>query len=224
MTGVLFRNRGDAGRRLAEALRDVPLVEPLVLAIPRGGIEVGAALADALGAELDVVLSRKLRAPGQPELALGALSETGEVHLDEGSVAATEAGRGQIERERAHQAAEIRRSAALFRGVRPPARIAGRSVIVTDDGLATGSTMIAALRTVGARGAGELLCAVPVGPPERLADVRPLCDRLVCLAAPQEFRAVGQFYGDFSQVSDERAVALLAGRGSPLPRRDVAGG
>ena len=157
-----FENRADAGRRLAARLHATPLVRPLVLAIPRGGVEVGFPLARALGAQLDVVLSRKLGAPWQPELALGAVSESGEVELTRDLAALAGAGTEYMQAERARQLAEIGRCRELFRGGRAAADVAGRSVILTDDGIATGSTMIAALTTVRARGPREILVAVPV--------------------------------------------------------------
>lgn len=217
MIRAAFRNREEAGRRLAERLERLGLVDPLVLAIPRGGVEVGAAIARELGAELDVVLARKLRAPEQPELALGAVSETGEIYLNDAAVALTGPAGDELEQERRHQMEEIARRSRLFRAARPRAEIAGRSVIVTDDGLATGATMIAGLRSVRPQRPRELICAVPVAPPERLAEVRELCDQLVCLMAPSQFWAVGQFYDDFSQTSDEEVLELLREFASPRP-------
>ena len=164
----MFNDRDEAGWMLVERLRGSGLRKPLVLAIPRGGVEVGAAVARGLGAELDVVLSRKLRAPNQPELALGAVSETGEVYLNHFASAMTDAGSTYVEAERRRQMAEIERRRAMFRAVRPPAPIAGRTVILTDDGLATGATMIAAIRTVRSAGAAEIIVAVPVGAPDRV--------------------------------------------------------
>jgi predicted phosphoribosyltransferase/dienelactone hydrolase len=205
---ALFESRDEAGRQLAAALRELTLKDPLVLAIPRGGLEVGAAIARELRADLDVVLSRKIRCPIQPELALGAVSEDGSVYLDpdwERRIFTDE----DLAQEREHQLEEIRRRAALFRAVRPPAPIAGRSVIVTDDGLATGSTMIAALQTLRQKNPHELIVAVPVAPPDRLDAVRPLCDRVVCLHAPDFFISIGQFYRRFDQLSDHRALAIL---------------
>lgn len=204
-----FDDRADAARCLAEYLRETPLTDPLVLAIPRGGIEVGAVLAHALHAELDVVLARKLRAPHQPELALGAVGEDGQVYVDDRSVSMTRTSPHDLEAEAQRQLQRLRERAALFRTLRPPAPIKGRSVIVTDDGLATGSTMIAALRTVRRREPLELICAVPVAPPERLEAVRELCDLLVCPLTPDDFRAVGEFYRRFDQVPDERVAQLL---------------
>jgi predicted phosphoribosyltransferase len=215
-----FRDREDAGSRLGAKLAELALHDPLVLAIPRGGVEVGAAIARALGAELDVVLSRKLRAPSQPELALGAVSEGGEVYLNRAAVAMTGATEANIDEERRRQLEEIGSRAARVRAVRDRARIEGRSVVLTDDGLATGSTMIAGLRTVREQSPRELICAVPVAPPDRLEEVGRLCDRVVCLAAPEQFWAVGQFYADFTQVSDERVVELLTEfGGTGAPRR-----
>lgn len=201
---------------LVERLRSLPFTRPVVLAIPRGGVEVGAALARGLGAELDVVLSRKLRAPHQPELAIGAVSEDGQVYLNHFATAVTEAGDAYIEAERRRQLAEIERRQGMFRAVRPRVELAGRSVIVTDDGIATGATMIAALHTVRAAGPREVIVAVPVGSPDRLEAIRQLCDRMVCLHEPQAFWAVGQFYRSFEQVEDDRVVELLREYGSPI--------
>jgi len=219
-----FRDRDEAGERLGARLSELALSDPLVLAIPRGGVEVGAAIARALDAELDVVLSRKLRAPAQPELALGAVSEGGEVYLNREAVEMTGSSAAYIDEERRRQLGEIARRAQLYRTVKPAARIEGRSVIITDDGLATGSTMIAGLRTVREQRPRELICAVPVAPPERLEEVRRLCDTLLCLLAPARFWAVGQFYGDFVQVADDRVVALLAQFGRAGAAPESAGG
>src|SRR5512137_1559748 len=139
----MFANREDAARQLADRLRGRELVDPVVLAIPRGGVVTGAVLARELGAELDVVLARKLRAPGQPELAVGAVSEDGQVYLNHYAQEYLDVMEEYLEQERRHQMAEIARRKELFRSVRPKAPLAGRSVIVTDDGIATGSTMIA---------------------------------------------------------------------------------
>lgn len=214
----MFKDREDAGRRLADELRGVPLRDPLVLAIPRGGVVVGAELAKGLGADLDVVLSRKLRSPEQPELALGAISESGEVYLTRHAAALTDDGDGVIEEERRRQSAEIDRLRKVFRAVREREPAAGRSVIITDDGIATGSTLIAALHTVRAQRPHELIAAVPVAPPDRLKVVRELCDRLVCLASPESFWAVGQFYENFDEVSDSQVVELLRAFGEARRR------
>jgi len=222
MNHLFFESREQAGWMLVERLRahgvGSDTEKPLVLAIPRGGVEVGAAIARGLGAELDVVLSRKLRAPRQPELALGAVSETGEIHLNHFASAMTDAGDAYVAAERARQMGEIERCKTMFRAIRPQAAIRGRTVIVTDDGLATGATMIAALRTVQAAGAREIVVAVPVGTPDRLDTIRPLCDRIECLIEPTDFWAVGQFFRNFEQVSDERVCDLLRDFGLPATK------
>lgn len=209
MTARRFADRTDGGRALAAELAALHLTDPLVLAIPRGGIETAAPIAERLGAELDVVLSRKLRSPDQPELAIGAISESGQVHLDAALVEVTGATKVYVDEERARQHEEIERRRELFRRTRPPASIAGRSVILTDDGIATGSTMIAAARTVRAAGPLELIIAVPVAAAERVSVLRPLCDRLICLNAATDFTAVGQWYDRFDEVTDERVTQVL---------------
>jgi predicted phosphoribosyltransferase len=214
----MFRNREEAARRLAQRLKGRPLRDPLVLAIPRGGVVIGAILAEELGAELDVVLSRKLRAPGQPELALGAVTEGGEVYLNPAVRRFARRLAGHLAAERGYQLAEIDRRKQRFRAARPPARVAGRSVIVTDDGIATGSTMIAGLWGARAQHPHELIVAVPVAPPDRLDEVRRHCDEVVCLHAPEEFRAVGQVYEDFSPVEDDTVVELLRKHALAPPR------
>jgi predicted phosphoribosyltransferase len=145
----------------------------------------------------------------QPELAIGAVAEDGRVYLNHYAQEVLDLSEDYLTEERNHQLAEIARRQRLFRGVRPQAPVAGRSVIVTDDGIATGSTMIAALQVVKAQNPREVIVAVPVASPDRLAEVRRWCDDVVCLLAPEEFWAIGQFYEDFTQVEDEQVVALL---------------
>jgi predicted phosphoribosyltransferase len=212
----MFHDRKDAARKLAEKLRKRKLHNPLVLAIPRGGVVTGAVLAQELGAELDIVLSRKLRAPDQPEFAVGAISEDGQIYLNPHVSDLFGPSDDYLDQERHHQLAEIARRKRLFREVRPQASIAGRSVIVTDDGIATGSTMIAALQVVKTQKPREIIVAVPVAPPDRLEEIRRWCDDVVCLHSPETFWAIGQFYADFSQVEDEEVVEMLrsAGTGS----------
>ena len=205
----MFRNREDAARQLAAKLKGRSLHEPLVLAIPRGGVVTGAVLARELGAELDVVLSRKLRAPGQPELAIGAIAEDGQIYLNHHAEGFIDALEEYLAEERRHQLAEIARRQKLFRAVRPRARITGRSVIVTDDGIATGSTMIAALQSVKTQKPREVIVAVPVASPDRLTEVSRWCDEVVCVDTPDMFWAVGQFYEDFQPVEDEQVVEML---------------
>ena len=216
----MFRDRAEAARLLAKRIDGRELRDPLVLAIPRGGVATGAVLARELGAELDVVLSRKLRAPSQPELAIGAVGEDGRVYLNPMARELLDLDDEYLAGEVAHQLGEISRRKALFRAVRPQATIAGRSVIVTDDGIATGATMIAALDAARASRPFELIVAVPVASPERLREVRRHCDEVVCLLAPPSFWAIGQFYVDFTQVEDEQAVELLRAAAPTSARRE----
>ena len=209
MTPLPFDDRAHAGRELGALLARTPLRDPLVLAIPNGGLETAVPVAEALHAELDVVLSRKLRAPDRTELAIGAINEAGDVNLNGHSHLIRQTGAAWLEQERRHQMHEIAKRQALFRGIRPRARLRRRSVIVVDDGLATGSTMIAALRMLHDTGTHEVIAAVPVAAPQSLTPVRAACDRVVTLIEPPEFLAVGQWYRRFDQVADERAAALL---------------
>jgi predicted phosphoribosyltransferase len=208
----LFRDRLDAGRRLAEALKAYQGRHPLVLAIPRGAVAMGAEIARELGGELDVVLVKKLRAPDSPEFAIGAVDESGWTFVA-GHAAQAGADRDYLARERAEELELLRRRRAQYTPARAPADPAGRIAIVVDDGIATGASMIAALHAVRARKPARLVCAVPVAPPDGLAHIRPHCDELVCLATPEDFTAVGQFYRHFEQVEDEEVVALLARHG-----------
>ncbi len=214
----MFRNREDAGLQVAARLQGRPWRDPLVLAIPRGGVVVGAVLARELGADLDVVLARKLRAPGQPELALGAISEDGEIYLSNVASEYGETLADYLAEEQRHQLAEIARRQQLFRQVRSQASLKGRSILVTDDGIATGSTMVAALHVVAGSQPHEVIVAVPVASPDRLVEIRRHCDEVVCVLTPRNFWAIGQFYEDFTQVQDEEVVALL----QPFARRAAA--
>jgi len=205
----MFRDRRDAAERLAGKLQPRLLHDPLVLAIPRGGVILGAVLARALHADLDVFLARKLRAPNQPELALGALAEDGTVYLDPLIGEWPEGVKEYLEAEKRFQASEIARRKKVFRPERPAAPITGRSVIVTDDGIATGATMLVSLDVIRDQRPRELIVAVPVCPRDRFNEVRRHCDDLVCLTVPEDFWAVGDFYQDFRQVSEEEVCLLL---------------
>jgi predicted phosphoribosyltransferase len=218
----MFRDREDAAHLLVQRLKGYPFHDPVVLAIPRGGVVIGAVLARELGAELDVVLSRKLRDPFQPELAIGAVAEDGQVYLEPRVREALELTDGYLSEEQRYQLVEIERRKKLFRKVRPPVTVKGRSAIVTDDGIATGSTMIAALETIGAQQPHELIVAVPVAPFGRLAEIRRRCDDVVCVLAPIDFWAIGQFYEDFPQVEDAEVVSLIRERMKPRRTEGVA--
>ena len=203
-----FRDRADAAGKLAAALHAYRGKNPLVLAIPRGAVPMGRVLAAELGGELDLVLVRKLRAPDSPELAVGAIDESGWIYVADyaRSVGADEA---YLREEKTRQLETLRRRRAQYTPQRAPHDAAGRIAIVVDDGLATGATMIAALHAVRAKKPARLVCAVPVAAPESLEKVRPYADEVVCLATPREFHAVSQFYDAFPQVEDEEVVELL---------------
>lgn len=211
----MFRNRHAAAERLAVALAHLKGEHPLVLAIPRGGVPMGRVIADALQGELDVVLVRKIGAPGNPEYAIGAVSEDGSVHLEEAARGCREAWlAGEVERQRELIAERRRR----YTPVRSPIDPAGRLVVVVDDGSATGATMAAALATLRQRGPARLVAALGVAPPDTVARLETLADEVVCGEVPERFGAVGQFFADFDQVGDDEVVALLgagpAGDGS----------
>jgi len=208
---IQFDSRNDAARQLAKALARYRGRNVLVLAIPRGAVGMGKVLADELGGELDVVLVRKLRSPFSPEFAVGAVDESGWTYVAEH---ATRSGAdpAYIEREKSSQLETLRKRRVQYTPARPPIDAKDRIVIVVDDGLATGASMIAALHAARAKQPQRLICAVPVAPPESLERVRPLADEVVCLEAPEEFYAVGQFYRDFPQVEDDDVVAMLAQR------------
>jgi predicted phosphoribosyltransferase len=205
---VAFQNRAEAARLLARRLEQYRDRNALVLAIPRGAVPMGRIIADRLGGELDVVLTRKLPAPGNPEFAVGAIDETGWKYLAD---YAREAGASEqyIERIAAAELDTIRRRRALYTPQRAPIEAEGRVVIVVDDGLATGATMIAALHAMRARNPQRLVCAVPVASTEAVEKVRGYADEVICLQTPDFFYAVGQFYRSFPQVDDETVIALL---------------
>ncbi len=209
---MTFRDRRDAGRRLAEALGTYRARQPVVLAIPRGGIVVGYEVAVALDAPLDVVVPRKLRAPFNPELAIGAVTADGSVYYDMPLVGTLNVPGDYLKEEIAFQVEEIQRRLQAYRGDRPPPELEGRTAIVVDDGIATGSTMIAALRSVRRMKPAALVAAIPVAPPEGADNLRQEADEVICLATPMMFYAVGQFYDDFAQTTDEECVTLLRRR------------
>jgi len=208
---MMFADRRQAGQRLAAALRqglsDIAPQRPLALGIPRGGVVVAAELARQLDLPLDVVVARKVPAPGNPELAIGAVGQDNALSLDESLAACIGADRDWIQEAAARASVELSRRVREYGGGR--CSIRGRTVIVVDDGLATGYTVQAALRYVRAQAPAHLVLAVPVAAPESLERVSPEADRVVCLAAPPGFMAVGQYYDDFAQVSDGEVRRLL---------------
>jgi len=225
---MIFRDRQDAGRRLAAQLEPLAGERPVVIGLARGGVPVAFEVARALDAPLDVLAVRKLGAPGHPELAVGALAEERIGVLD--PEIAARVGMTQVDLDRAvdRESAELERRVLAYRGERPPVPLAGCTVIVVDDGLATGLTVLAAVRAVRRRGAARTIVAAPVGSPEAIALLSEEADRIVCVSVPERLYSVGGWYEDFSQVADREVTALLAagarGRGSsvaPAPARTV---
>jgi predicted phosphoribosyltransferase len=204
-----FSDRTEAGERLGDALRDREVNADVVLAIPRGGLPLGRAVADALDAPLDVVVASKIGAPGNPEYAIGAVASDGTVWRNEDAIRRTGADEAYVEHEREQEAAVAQEKAERYRADRPELDLAGKRVVVVDDGVATGATARACLQLLEAADAERVVLALPVGPPDTIAQLQALADDVVCLRTPSAFRGVGQFYERFDQVSDEDAIAYL---------------
>jgi putative phosphoribosyl transferase len=209
---VRYRDRVDGGRRLAAELRSAGYdgeAGLLVLGVARGGLPVAVEVASALGAELDVAVARKLGAPGNPEFAIGAIAAGGEPILSERVIQAYRIPSEYIDEVVARERSEIERRSAAYRSGSVARSLEDRIVIVVDDGVATGSTLIAVLRWVRSAGARRVVCAVPVGPPDTIRLLEDEADEVVCPLQPRSFMAVGGWYDDFRQLSDEEVVALL---------------
>ncbi|HET6835767.1 MAG TPA: phosphoribosyltransferase family protein [Acidimicrobiales bacterium] len=207
---VVFADRVDAGRRLAEQLADLAGEDTVVLGLPRGGVPVAAEVARALGAALDVLVVAKIGVPGHEELALAAVADDGQVAHNPGVMAAVGMTEVDVDVLARRHAAALANRAELFRGEAPAMPIEGRTAVLVDDGMATGATMRVAVDVVRGRRPEEVVVAVPVGSPEACARVGETADRVVCLAAPAHFRAVGTWYDDFSQVQDSTVREILA--------------
>jgi putative phosphoribosyl transferase len=204
-----FRDRTDAGRQLAAELQDLRTQDVVVLGLPRGGVPVAYEVAHALGAPLDVIVVCKLGVPSQPELAMGAIGEDGVRILNQsvlGSIGVSGADLAAVEQ---REREELERRARRFRRMRPRVALLGRTAVVVDDGIATGSTARAACQVARALGAARVLMAVPVAPPSSVAALAGAADSVVCIETPRRFFAVGQWYEDFSQTSDDEVVTLL---------------
>lgn len=207
---MIFRDREDAGRRLAEQLKEYANSEDmLVLGIPRGGVTVAFEIARELRAPLDVFLSQKLGVPGHEELAFGAVAAGNGLFLDQGVIQAAAVSPEAIEHITRAMREKLNAREVLYRGTRPPLQVDGRTVILVDDGVATGSSIYAAICALRRLGPKKLAVAVPVAPNSTRGWLRTAADELVCLYCPKDFFAVGEFYGSFPQVSDEEVVALL---------------
>lgn len=204
-----FSSRGEAGRLLAAELKQFAGENTVLLGIPRGGIIVAEEVARLLKAELDVVLSRKLGAPANPELAIGALSEDGHIFLNKALVFSLRVDENYIALEKERQLQEIKRRIQAYRSVRPKVSLTGKTVIITDDGIATGATMEAALWIAKQEKPKYLVAAAPVAPADSLEKLTLTADEVLCLRVPEWFGAVGQFYREFTQVDDEEVVEIL---------------
>lgn len=206
---MLFANRDIAARRLAERLAGYRGRHPLILAVPRGAVPMGKILAEALDGELDVALVRKIGPPGNPELGIGSVAETGAVMVNEWA-RALGVPAAHIDQEARRQLALLQERRRRYTPDRPPVDPAGRLVIVLDDGVATGSTLLAALEQARARRPAKLVAATAVAPRQTVAKLARAADEVVCLASPEPFFGVSQFFVDFSQISDDEVIAILA--------------
>lgn len=219
----MFQNRVEAGRKLAKSLVDWKGRRPVILALPRGGVPVAAEIARALDGELDLLLVRKIGTPGQPEVAMGAIAEGDPSLVIRNEAVIVSAGVSQSAFDRACSAerTELERRRKRYLQDRSRVPLAGRVVIIVDDGIATGATMLAAIRSVRAAEPSKLVLAVPVAPSDTLEALRPEVDAIVCLDTPRVFGAIGMFYCDFGQVADEEVIAILDRvPAAPMPRAE----
>ena len=204
-----FKNRGEAAKKLAGELLEYRWKNPVILAIPRGGVVIAYEIAKALNAPLDLIIPRKIGAPGNPELAIGAVTEDGTTILNQRLIDDLRIPKDFIELEKADQIQEIRRRTKVYRGDLPPLDLKNKTVILVDDGIATGATMKAAIQSVRRQKPSSIIVAVPVAPPDTVNELKKEVDKLVCPIVFEPFFAIGQFYEDFNQVSDEEVIKLL---------------
>jgi len=209
----VFRNRAEAGVILAaevsQRLRDVPASEIVVLGLPRGGVPVAAAVANALGATLDVIVVRKLGVPAQPELAMGAIGEHGIRVLNGEVLAVTGVRESDVAEVERRERIELERRAALYRGNRAPVDLAGKTALIVDDGIATGSTVAAAAQIARQAGSARVIIATPVAPPSTIRRLASVADDVITVRTPENFFAIGEWYSDFSATSDDEVRRLL---------------
>ncbi len=208
----MYRNRTEAGRELAKDLQDYRDQDAIVLALPRGGVELGYEIAEAIDAGLDVLVVRKLGAPQNPEFGLGAIASYGAEYLDETALRALDVPSGALKQVEEREREELERRELAYRDAMPPPDIEGRTVIIVDDGIATGGTVKAAIRAVRNLYPSQIVLAVPVAPADAVADLQDEVDAIVCPLTPSPFRAIGLWYGEFEQTPDERVVELLRRR------------
>jgi putative phosphoribosyl transferase len=204
-----FADRVDAGKRLASELDSFAGKNAIILAIPRGGVVVGYEIAKALNLQLDVIIPHKIGAPNNPELAIGAMTEDGTIVLDDNLVSFLGVPKDYIKEESEKQKNEIKRRLKIYRENAPYPNLKGKDIIIVDDGIATGSTMKAALASVKKKGAKTVNIAVPVGPPSTIKELKKQADKVICPYTPEYFQAIGQFYVDFNQTTDEEVIELL---------------
>ncbi len=214
---TIFKNRTEAGRLLAAALEDLRGKSVIVLAIPRGGVVIGREVAKALDAPLDIVVTRKIGAPSQPEFAIGAITQDGEVILDEESSRTVGASEAYLKSESNRQFKEVKARMRRYRGGRPYPSLKGKLVLIVDDGIATGHTFRAAVMSVRRHKPLSVVVAVPVAPRESIAEIAKEVDRVVCLQTPEPFFAIGEFYEEFEQVSDDEVRKTLKELGESAP-------
>lgn len=205
----MYDDRADAGRRLADELETRNYPDPVVIAIPRGGVPLGVEVVERLNAPLDLVVPRKIGAPGNSEYAIGAVTEDGSVVTNESAMRGTGATEDYVERAAEEQRAEVQRRLDEYRGDRDPVDVEGKTAILVDDGVATGTTLKAAIKSIRKRDPAKLVVAVPVGPPSSVQELRSLADDVICLDTPRGFGAVGQYYRSFPQTTDDEVKRLL---------------